>query len=77
MDGNMIENNQYVHNPWVDKYDSHVPKNIEYPQSTINTLLFNAQKKFPLRTFIRYQSIEFTYQFITNKINLALLMCSV
>jgi len=69
MDGNMNENNQYVENPWVDKYDSHVPKNIEYPESTINTLLFNAQKKFPLRTFICYQSKEFTYEFITQKIN--------
>jgi len=69
MDGNMNENNQYVENPWVDKYDSHVPKNIEYPESTINTLLFNAQKKFPLRTFIRYKSKEFTYEFITQKIN--------
>ncbi len=69
MDGNMNKNNQNVQNPWVDNYDSHVPKNIEYPQSTLNTLLFDAQKKFPLSTFIRYQSKEFTYQFITQKIN--------
>jgi len=68
MDGKMNKNNQYVQKPWVDKYDSHVPKKIEYPQSTINTFLYEAQKKFPLRTFIRYRSKEFTYQFITQKI---------
>jgi long-chain acyl-CoA synthetase len=69
MDGNMNKNNQYIQKPWLDKYDSHVPKKIEYPQSTINTLLFDAQNKFPKHPFIRYQSKEFTYQFITQKIN--------
>ena len=70
VDGNMNNNNKYVQKPWLDKYDDHVPKKIEYPQSTINKLLLETQKKFPLRTFIRYQSKEFTYQFISQKIEI-------
>ena len=69
MDGNMNENNQYAKKPWLNNYDNHVPKKIEYPQSTINTLLEDAKNKFPLRTFIRYESKEFTYRFISQKIN--------
>lgn len=66
----MNKNKQTIQKPWLEKYDSHVPKKIEYPQSTINTLLFTAQKKFPARIFIRYESEEYTYQFITHKINI-------
>ena len=69
MDGNMNKNRQTIQKPWLEKYDSHVPKKIEYPQSTINTLLLDAQKKFPTRIFIRYKSEEYTYQFIAQKIN--------
>lgn len=65
----MNKNKQTIQKPWLEKYDSHVPKKIEYPQSTINTLLFDAQKKFPMRIFIRYKSEEYTYKFITQKIN--------
>jgi len=69
MDGNMNKNKHNIQKPWLEKYDSHVPKKIEYPQSTINTLLFEAQEKFPARIFIRYKSEEYTYQFIAQKIN--------
>jgi long-chain acyl-CoA synthetase len=69
MDGDMNKNNQYVHKPWMEKYDSHVPKKIEYPHSTINTLLFDAKNKFPFHIFIRYRSKEFTYQFVAQKID--------
>jgi len=68
-DGSMNKKNKYLQKPWLEKYDSHVPKEIKYPESTINTLLFDAQKKFPLHPFICYQSKEYTYQFIVQKIS--------
>ena len=69
MDGNMIEKNRNINKPWLDNYDNHVPENIKYPHSTINTLLFDAKEKYPLRIFISYESREFTYQLIFQNIN--------
>ena len=69
MDGNMIEKNRNINKPWLDNYDNHVPENIKYPHSTINTILFDAKEKYPSRIFISYKSREFTYQLIFQNIN--------
>ncbi|MDO9545293.1 MAG: AMP-binding protein [Pelolinea sp.] len=66
----MNKENPYDLKPWLENYDDHVHEKIEYPNITINRLLFNAKEKYGTHTFLCYQSEEFTYKFIYKKIKI-------
>ena len=70
MDGKMNKKDQTQKKPWLKNYDDHVQEKIEYPNITINELLFNANEKYRESPFLCFQSEEFTYQFIYRKIKI-------
>jgi long-chain acyl-CoA synthetase len=54
--------------PWLNNYDDHVGQSIVFPNITIPELFENANKKYALKTFLCYESDEFSYQFISETI---------
>jgi len=54
--------NPYSTRPWIKKYDSHVPEQLNYPGHSLVDLLMNACKQFPGMECFSYNGIQLTYQ---------------
>ena len=47
--------------PWLKSYDPHVPSVIEYPQTNLAALFNAASEKYPNRTFLSINKLEFSF----------------
>ena len=47
--------------PWLARYDAHVPDHLEYPVLTINAMLERAVELYPQQPFITFRECRLTY----------------
>jgi len=47
--------------PWLKSYDPHVPSEIEYPKTNLAALFYTAAEKYPEKTFISINNLNFSF----------------